>query len=194
VPATAPGWCSTRNSKTQSAANRALAEYRGGGPKTRPLVPAAWPHHIRRVERIRNVTLAWYQLPTRADETAVRGALRFSGGSKRAHDYTTLWVIPGTLIDPDASAATGAARYSASLKAVDVPGRCGRLGRCAGAVAGPVTVAIWSSENAAKRYIQYIKDGTHSKRIRNATIDDTGSFGYAGVSGMDVAAIRNGLH
>lgn len=178
---------------SRSAAIRALVEYRAGGPKTRPRVQAAWPHNVRRVERIRNVTLAWYRAPTIADERTVRDALRFSRGPREKHDYTTLWVIPGTLIDPDATAATGAARYSASLTL-----GC-RAGVCPGAARGSLTVAIWPSGNAAKRYIGDLESppsesNLQVRRIRNATVDNAASFGSAAISPLDEAAIRNALH
>jgi hypothetical protein len=177
---------------SRSAAMHALAEYRRGGPKTRPLASSGWPHRVRRVEQIRNVTLAWFQPPTIAYEKAVRGALRFSGERGGNHDYTTLWLIPGTRIDADATAATGAARYSARLEAVAVPGRC-LAGGCSGSVVGPVTFAIWPSKNAAKRYIDEFEDlGTPVTRIRNATLE-AADFSDASVSDEDVDAVKNAL-
>jgi hypothetical protein len=177
---------------SQSAAEHALAQYRAGGANTRPGADRPWPHVVRRVERITNVTLAWYHSPTSADEVAVKGALRFRGATKRGRDYTTFWVIPGTLIDPDATAATAPARYSARLEATDVPGTC--LAICPGAVGGPITVAIWSNQNAAKRYIQEYKDvpGFHSIRIRNATLE-AADF-EAKLTSVDEAVVRNALH
>jgi hypothetical protein len=168
--------------RNQAAAKRALAQYRQGGPRTRPRLECVgcWPRKVRRLERVRNVTLAWYNRPTPADERVVKRALRFSGGSKRGRDYTTLWLIPGTTIVPDASAGTGPALYSARLEG--------------GVIGDELTVAIWPSEKAAKGYIDYIKDDAEWKRIRNATIDDTGSFGSSEVSDADVAAIRRMLH
>jgi hypothetical protein len=165
---------------SRSAAMHALAQYRAGGPNTRPRVNTGWLRTVQKVEAIRNVTLAWYDRPTIADERVVTRALRFSGGSKRGRDYTTLWVIPGTTIDADASAASGPALYSARLEG--------------GVIGEELTVAIWPSEKAAKGYIDYIKDDAEWKRIRNATVDDTGSFGYSDISDADVAAIRRALH
>jgi hypothetical protein len=172
----------------QAAAKRALAQYRGGGAKTRPLLEGngGWPRKVRRVERIQNVTLAWYHLPTAADERAVKGALRFGGGGKSVHNYTTLWVMPGTVIHPDATAATGPARYSARLEAA---------GRCPCAVRGPLTLAIWPSEKAAKRYVQEAAGypGPHPRRIRNATVE-AADFSDVQVSDADEAAVKNALH
>jgi hypothetical protein len=167
---------------SRSAALHALAQYRAGGPKTRPRgLGTGWPRTVEKVEAIRTVTLAWYAWPTLADERVVTRALRFSGSSsKRGRDYTALWVIPGTTIDADASAAAGPALYSARLEG--------------GVVGDALTVAIWPSENAAKGYIDYIKDDSEWRRIRNATIDNTGSFGSSEISDADVAAIRKALH
>lgn len=190
---------------SRSAARRALAQYRAGGPNTRRHTEdVPLPRKVRRVERIRNVTLAWYYLPTTGDEKAVKGALRFKGGTNGGHDYTALWVMPGTLIDPDATAATAPALYSASLQAVGVPG-CPEAPapgpyvatrRCPGAVAqGRLIVAIWPSESAAKRYVQQDAGfpGPHPRRIRNATLE-TPDLSDTQVSDADQAAVENALH
>jgi hypothetical protein len=77
---------------SRSAALHALAQYRAGGPKTRPRgLGTGWPRTVEKVEAIRTVTLAWYAWPTLADERVVTRALRFSGSSsKRGRDYTAL--------------------------------------------------------------------------------------------------------
>jgi hypothetical protein len=176
------------------AATRALRQYRAGGPKTYPdrgVLGTGFPYHVRKVERLKNVTLAWYRLPTPKDENEVRHALRFRTVHTVRGDYKALWVIPGTRIDPDATAATGPALYSASLSSAGIPGKCVA---CPGAVGGPLTVAIWPSVSAARRYIDYVGTDVESRRIRNVTIDNAASFGSANISHADERAIRRALH
>jgi hypothetical protein len=172
------------------AATRALRQYRAGGPKTYPdrsVLGTGFPHQVRKVERLKNVTLAWYRLPTKGDENEVRHALRFQTAHTLGGIYTALWVIPGTTIDPDATAATGRALYSASLSS--------------GPIGGPLTVAIWPSVGAARDYNDGLRSlnkdlGLHIKwrQIRNVTIDTAASFSSAHISGTDVRAIRRALH
>jgi hypothetical protein len=97
--------------QSEAAARHALRQYQAGAPETRPTVDdPAWGTAVRRVERIRNVTLAWYHLPRSADEKAVKRSLQFRARTRPGGDYTTLWVMPGTYVDPDATAATAPAR------------------------------------------------------------------------------------
>jgi hypothetical protein len=99
-------------------------------------------------------------------------------------------VIPGTLIDPDATAASGAARYSA------------RLSKVSGGLGGgldSLTVAIWPTVSKAKWYIRDLENPSglqnlQWRRIRNATIDNAASFGSARISHAEEEAIRNALH
>jgi hypothetical protein len=193
----------------QAAARHALGQYRARGAETHPVLDnKAWPRKLRRVQRVRNITLAWYNQPSPADERAIKRALRFSGGAKAAHEYTALWLIPGTLIAPDATAATGSARYSARLEAAIPPGCPGSAAtgsynsrssspsrQCPGNyVTGPLTLAIWPSERAAIAYIHDYKDVSGPiTRIRNVTLE-VGDFSDADVSRADEAAVKNALH
>jgi hypothetical protein len=173
------------------AATQALRRYRAGGPETYPdraLLGTGWPYHVRKGERLKNVTLAWYGLPTASDEHEVRHALRFRTAPTPRGDYKALWVIPATTIEPDATAATGAALYSARLSSAEFSGE-------------PLIVAIWPSVCAAKNYHKDIEEletegGPHvdRRRIRNVTIDTAASFGSANISDTAETAIRRALH
>jgi hypothetical protein len=167
---------------SRHAARHALARYRAGGRDTRPRAERGWAHTLRRVERIRNVTLAWYHVPTRADKTAVMSSLQFARGTRGSRRYTALWLLPGTAIDPDATAATAPARYSARL--------------AGGPIGGPIAVAIWSTEPAAQRHFDDLKSviggGFYVVRIRNATIE--AQDWEARLTHADEAAVRAALH
>jgi hypothetical protein len=170
----------------RKAAAHALGQYRAGGPKTYPdrsVLGTGFPYQVRKVERLKNVTLAWYRLPTQADETEVRHALRFEKAHISRRIFTALWLISGTTIDPDATAASAAALYSASLDS--------------GPITGPLTVAIWPSTRAARRYIEGLRGlptDVEWRQVRNVTIDTAASFGSAHISDSDVRAIRRALH
>jgi hypothetical protein len=182
------------------AATKAVAEYRKGGPRTYPdaSLGTGFPHRVRRLERVRNVTLAWYSLPSPADERAIKGALRFNGGAKTKGDYTALWALPGTAISADATAATGPARYSARLEAAGTceqsPTAYASTSGCPGSVVGPLTFAIWPSVKAAKSYIRYYRDVSPPvTRVRNVTIE-VADFGTGKVSQLDKTAVVSALH
>jgi hypothetical protein len=165
------------------AAEHALRQYRAGGPKTYPdrsVLGTGFPYKVRKVERLKNVTLAWYRSPTKADESEVRHSLRFHTAQIPRGTYTTLWAIPGTDIEPDATAATVPARYSASLSG--------------GAIGGALTVAIWPSVRAARDYIDYIGSYAPTHRIRNVTVDTAAGSGSAPISDADVRVIQGALH
>jgi hypothetical protein len=178
---------------SRPAATRAVAEYLKGGPRTYPdaSLGTGFPHRVRRLERVRNVTLAWYSLPSPADERAIKGALRFNSSAKTRGDYTELWALPGTAISADATAATGPARYSARLEGVGLAGGCEQ---CPGSVVGPLTFAIWPSVKAAVSYIKYYKDVSPPvTRIRNVTIE-VADFGTGKVPQLDETAVVSALH
>jgi hypothetical protein len=174
------------------AATRALRQYRAGGPKTYPdrgVLGTGFPFRVRKIERLKNVTLAWYRRPSKADENEVRHALRFHTARGLPRIYTALWAIPGTTIDPDPTAGTTAAAYSASLSG--------------GAIGGPLTVAIWPSVRAALSYIDGLRGlqkggllpDVEWRQLRNVTIDTAASFGSrTHISDADVRAIRPALH
>jgi hypothetical protein len=89
----------------------------------------------------------------------------------------------GTTIHPDATAATGPALYSAALDG--------------GPISGPLTVAIWPSVPAARRYTDGLRGLlTHVewRQVRNVTVDTAASFGSVHISDSDVRAIRRALH
>jgi hypothetical protein len=168
------------------AAAHAIRRYRAGGTPTYPdrsVLGTGWPYKVRKLERLKNVTFAWYRLPTRADKNEVRHALRFQTPPIPRGIYTALWLSRGIDIDPDATAATGPARYSASLAG-------GAIGRAYGGL----TVAIWPSVRAARSYSDDIQGYGESRRIRNVTIDTAASFGSAHISDAAVRAIRLALH
>jgi hypothetical protein len=134
---------------------------------------------VRRSDRIKNVTLAWYYEPSRADEVTITHALYHHTGRSVETLYTGLWAIPGALIDPQASAATGAANFSARivLRGGCVAGVCG--GKGGGCVPGPlgddIVLAIWPTQAAAKAFVQDTKSvmGTdeQDEQIKNASIE-----------------------
>jgi hypothetical protein len=144
------------------AARRALRQYRAGGPKTYPdrgVLGTGFPYKVRKIERVKNVTLAWYRLPTKPDEDEVRRALNFKRTHVSPGIYRTLWAMPGTTIEPDATAATAAAPYSASLSG-------GELG-------GSLTVAIWPTVHAARTYIDGLRGlpiDVKWRQMRNVTM------------------------
>jgi hypothetical protein len=163
-----------------AAAARAFQQYQAGGPSTQLQSVAAQLNilPVRRAERIRNVTLAWYYEPTNADEAALRSALHFHARRGGELDYTGLWAIPGALIDPSASASLGSASYGARLVLAGgcVAGECGVA--AAGCTPGPLgddlEVAIWPSPSLAESYVREYKKVMVSderfERIKNATI------------------------
>src|SRR5262249_29997131 len=138
---------------------RAVELYRAGGPDTRPEEPnPAWPKVLRRVDRIRNVTFAWYSRPTSADEAAVRNALYFGGGEPRAGvaalNASISNVPQGVVFDRswvDPIAARGG--YSVTIVM---------------ALRRALDVGIWSSPSAAKQAArQYLAEGqkTHLRSV-----------------------------
>jgi hypothetical protein len=142
---------------------QAVKRYETRGPQTRPINPGSYPLRLVRVDRIRNVTIAWYARPTPGDRAAFRSALFVSRGGT---EYTRLWAIPGALMDSStASASVQAASYEARI----VPEGCGADG-CSDR---DLEVAIWPSESAAGNYFEEYKDVSDQgpfERIKNATI------------------------
>jgi hypothetical protein len=187
---------------SQSAAKHAVERYRAGGPDTRPLgsgsyvgsPPAGgYPVVVRRIDRIRNVTLAWYSRPTSADEAAFRGALRFQGGNRTAGDYTGIWAIVGAHIEPYIAVAYQDASYNLDVVLAGgcIAGVCtGEGGGCVPDLNNDLDIAIWPSRLAAESYVhKYTQKGVlEPERIRNATID-----WYCHPTSADEAVVRAAL-
>jgi hypothetical protein len=173
----------------QRTAAKAVERYRAGGPDTRPAdTDLSNPHTLRLVQRVRNVTLAWYQRPTFQDEIALRQALVFARVKERAPTlYTSLSAIPGALIDPTTADANASllATYSARLV---LSGGC-----TADGCGGPdLTVALWPSPIEARSELAFYRQvglATRYDQVNNATI-----VWYFDPSSRDETSVRNALH
>jgi hypothetical protein len=161
------------------AAQNAAKRYAAGGRATRPrLHNPAWPRVVRRLERVRNVTLAWYTEPTKADQSGVRRALRFHVGQRRTGAYTGIWAISGATIDPDFARAGTTFEETVALTGGCRGGTCGHEGGgCVplNAAEWDIEIGLWSSAAAAKTYVDEVRDvldpGERLERVSNATID-----------------------
>jgi hypothetical protein len=161
-----------------SAAKSAVKRYRAGGPDARPPRTIwAWPHVLRRVDRIRNVTLAWYTPPSKADEAAFRIALRVGSVARGQHDYRRMWAIPGVFFDPNVTGQGALFQVRLILAGgCNASGCSAEGGGCVPSPSGnDLYVEIWPSVSTAKNDLQQSQDilnpGERMERIRNATID-----------------------
>jgi hypothetical protein len=162
-----------------AAAMRAARRYEPAGRQSRPINVPGWPTRLVRIERIRNVTIAWYTRPTNADKRAVKTALLVPVGST---EYSRLWAIPGAVMDAYLT------DHEASYEAEITPGGCG-LGGCTDRY---LDVAIFPSEAAAVNYFNTYKDVSGPgpfECVKNAAI----SWNYR-PSPAQHAAIVSALH
>jgi hypothetical protein len=167
---------------SRPAAVQAVRLYRKGGPDTRPGGKPPVSGRVARVDRLENVTVAWYTRPTRGDTAAFKRALLVPHGGAQ---YTRLWTIPGALMESTALGGTGDASVEASI----VQDHCDRH-FCA--LFKYVEVAIWPSAAAAQSYCDESKDVLDQgpfERIKNATI----SWTYHPTSAAR-AAVMSALH
>jgi hypothetical protein len=138
------------------------------------------------VDRIENVTLAWYNRPTPTDETLVRRSLRFRTGRGDDHEFTGIWAIRGAFINPQSTAAVNEASFSAAVSPA---------GACVGTISqSTVEVAIWPSQAAARSHVRYMNEGPRMapekmERIRNATLR-----WFCDPPKADEDAVRSALH
>jgi hypothetical protein len=167
---------------SRSAAVQAVRIYRKRGPDTKPLDAPPWPGRVVRVDRFKNVTVAWYTRPTRGDRAAFKRALLVPHGGDQ---YTRLSIIPRALMDASTSGST----QDAPVEATIVLDRCDRH---ACTETRFVEVAIWPSESAAQSYYGEHKDVSDEgpfERVKNATI----SWNYDPTS-AERAAVMSALH
>jgi hypothetical protein len=162
---------------------QAMKTYRLRSQSSRPIDPGQYPTRLKVVDRIGNVTVAWYVRPTRHDRAAVKAALLVPGGGAQ---YTRLWAIPGALMDAGTASASIA---SARLETRIVPGGC-PVGGCG---LNDLEVAIWPSESAAANYVNEYSS-VHDQRgplerVKNATV----SWNYK-PSSADRAAVLGALN
>jgi hypothetical protein len=141
-------------------AMRAAKRYQSAGRQSRPINAGSYPTRLVQIDRIRNVTIAWYVHPTDADKKAVKTALLAPVGGT---GYSRLWAIPGAVMDAYPT------DHEASYEAEIDPGGCG-LGGCTDRY---LDIAIWPSEAAAMNYFNEYKDVKGPgpfECVKNATI------------------------
>jgi hypothetical protein len=147
--------------QSATAARRAVQRYRAGGPDTRPVTgggPYGAARTVRRVDRVRNVTLAWYTQPKRIDETTFRDALLFGKGSDRrsgvASPFASVSDIPGALFVKDWSSDIARRGTWHAVVLLAPPDH-------------PVDVAIWPSDAAAKHALNRYRASGPDTRTRS---------------------------
>jgi hypothetical protein len=183
----------------QEAAKHAVRRYNGGGLDTRP-APSAYSHVLRRIDRIRNVTLAWYYRPTKSDQRTVRGALHFGPAYSRGHQYVGVWAISGATMDPY-EADGDLQEYAKFAQDIVLVGGCNATIGCGAPGGGcaptggwnDISVGIFGSAAAAETFISEEKDalssGERLERVRNAAID-----WRCRATKADEAVVRAALH